>query len=47
MTVTNAFLLPENPVVSLDDYLSMGGGQVIAKALAMPREQIISETLPS
>lgn len=43
MTVTNAFLLQKDPVVSLDEYLSTGGGQAITKALTMPREQIISE----
>ncbi len=40
-------LLPQKPVESVDDYLSLGGGQALAKALAMPRDKIIAEVKKS
>ncbi len=40
-------LLPEKAVESVDQYLGLGGGQAIAKALAMPREKIIAEVKKS
>src|ERR1700757_827157 len=38
-----AHLLPEKPIESLDQYIASGGGKALAKALAIPREQIIAE----
>ncbi len=36
-------LLPQNPLETIEAYLHAGGGKAIMKALAIPREQIISE----
>lgn len=47
MTVTNAFLLPQEPVPSFEAYESMGGGQALAKALQMTPEQITAEIIKS
>ncbi len=34
-------LVPDEPVTSLDEYLSRGGGRALAKALTLPPEEII------
>jgi NADH:ubiquinone oxidoreductase subunit F (NADH-binding) len=36
-------LLPEKAIQSLDQYLAIGGGQAIGKALSMPSQQVIAE----
>jgi len=36
-------LLPEKAIKSLDQYLAIGGGQGIAKALSMPTQQVIAQ----
>ena len=36
-------LLPERSIESLDQYLAMGGGQAIGKALFMPTQKVIAE----
>jgi NADH-quinone oxidoreductase subunit F len=43
MTATQAVLLPEKPITSVDVYFTDGGGQGLNKALKMPREQVIAE----
>ncbi len=40
-------LLPEKPIESAEQYQSSGGGQALAKALTMPRDQIIAEVKKS
>jgi len=47
MTVTNVFLLPREPVPSVESYFAIGGGQALAKALRMPREEVISQVTKS
>ena len=42
-----AFLLPEDPIESVDAYISAGGGEALNKALTIPREQIIAEVKKS
>jgi NADH-quinone oxidoreductase subunit F len=43
MATTQAVLLPEKSIESLDAYNSTRGGQALNKALTMPPEQIIAE----
>ncbi|HVB99542.1 MAG TPA: NADH-quinone oxidoreductase subunit F [Candidatus Dormibacteraeota bacterium] len=47
MTVTNAFLLPCEPIPSYESYVAAGGGQALVRVLRMPREQIVSEIIKS
>jgi len=47
MAATQAVLLPEKPITSVDAYFADGGGQALDKALKMPREQIIAEVKKS
>jgi NADH-quinone oxidoreductase subunit F len=47
MPATQLCLLPQNPVKSIDAYISNGGGQGLKKALQMPPEQIIAEVKKS
>jgi len=35
-------LLPEKAIQTLDQYLAIGGGQAIGKALSMPSQQVIA-----
>ena len=37
-------LLPERAIESLDEYVAGTGGQALAKALTITREQIIAES---
>jgi NADH-quinone oxidoreductase subunit F len=41
------YLLPEKSIESLDEYVATGGGKALAKALGMPREQVIVEVKKS
>ena len=41
--LTQRYLLPEKPIRSLDEYLALDGGKALAKAVSMPREQVILE----
>ncbi|HKV81538.1 MAG TPA: NADH-ubiquinone oxidoreductase-F iron-sulfur binding region domain-containing protein [Candidatus Sulfotelmatobacter sp.] len=47
MKTTQAFLLPEKRVESLDAYIAGGGGEALNKALALPRDKIIAEVKKS
>jgi NADH-quinone oxidoreductase subunit F len=39
--ITSARLLPSRPVSSLDEYLDQGGCRALAKALSLPRKEIV------
>ena len=43
----SAVLLPDEPIESVDAYISAAGGEALNKALTMPREQIIAEVKKS
>ena len=43
MATTQAVLLSEKPIASVDAYFSEGGGQALEKALRMARDQVIAE----
>ncbi len=47
MRTAQVFLLPEDPVESLDAYIGGGGGEALKKALTIPREQVIAEVKKS
>lgn len=43
MGIAQSFLLPDEPIESVDAYISAAGGEALNKALTKPREQVIAE----